>query len=51
MKTIDLDECREQMNKQNAERIFTTNICAIAMESTGGGKCHKLYTTTYVKFH
>ncbi|KAG5668664.1 hypothetical protein PVAND_016596 [Polypedilum vanderplanki] len=43
VKTINIDECREKMSKQNAERIFETNICADAMESTGsngnGGAC------------
>jgi hypothetical protein len=38
VKTIDLDDCRDKMNKQNADRIFDTNICADAMETVGGGE-------------
>ena len=38
VKTITLDECREKMSKQNADRIYGSNICAITEDTTGGGK-------------
>lgn len=38
VKTITLDECREKMSKQNADRIYGSNICAITEDTTGGGE-------------
>lgn len=37
VKTIELDECRDKMSRQNAARVFETNICAVSLENSGGG--------------
>ena len=39
MKTVSYEDCRSTMTKQNKDRIFDTNVCAIPMETVeGGGK-------------
>jgi hypothetical protein len=46
VKTITIDECRKQMTKQNVDRIFDTNVCALPMDTTeGGGNFHSDFTT------
>lgn len=40
VKTISLDDCREKMSKQNSERVFSTNVCAMTETTASGhGAC------------
>jgi hypothetical protein len=40
VKTISLDECKDLMSKQNAERVFATNVCAMTETTASGhGAC------------
>jgi secreted trypsin-like serine protease len=44
MKTVTFENCVDSMTKQNKDRIFETNVCAIPMDTTeGGGKFANLY--------
>lgn len=37
VKTIGLEECRSKMTSNNAEKVFDSSICAVAVET--GGAC------------
>lgn len=37
VKTVSMTDCRKAMTKQNIDRIFDTNICAIPTETAEGG--------------
>ena len=52
MKTVTFEECVASMTKQNKDRIFETNVCAIPTDTAeGGGKMSNLILSTQLMFN